>query len=178
MGDVLSKYRRASDWTATKIAGALDDLDAQTPCDDWDVRTLLNHMLQTQRYFAGAARGENVAPPSSEPPAILSDDPRVDFKQAQTDVLEAFGRPGVIEQTGPTLGIAFSDQLLHGWDLAHATHQDETMPEDLARDAYETIHGRFTEEQRTGVFKPEILVAKDASPQQKLLAYTGRTPSN
>jgi hypothetical protein len=39
------------------------------------------------------------------------------------------------------------------------------------------IHGRFTEEQRKGVFKPEIEVADDVSPQDKLLAYTGRNPS-
>jgi hypothetical protein len=40
--------------------------------------------------------------------------------------------------------------------------------------AYQTIHGRFTDEQRKGVFKPEIPVANDASPHERLLAYTGR----
>ena len=40
------------------------------------------------------------------------------------------------------------------------------------------IHGRFTDEQRKGVFKPEIAVADDASPQERLLAYTGRPPLN
>ena len=38
------------------------------------------------------------------------------------------------------------------------------------------IHGRFTDEQRKGVFKPEVAVAADASAQDKLLAYTGRDP--
>ncbi len=52
------------------------------------------------------------------------------------------------------------------------------MPEELATTAYETIHGRFTDEQRKGVFKPEIKVPADASAQEKLLAYTGRPPSS
>ena len=74
------------------------------------------------------------------------------------------------------MGIAFSDQLLHGWDLAKATGQDTTMPDGLAEAAYEMIHGRFTDDQRKGVFKPEVTVADDASAQDKLLAYTGRDP--
>jgi uncharacterized protein (TIGR03086 family) len=82
-----------------------------------------------------------------------------------------------LEKTGPSLGIAFSDQLLHGWDVARATGQDDTMPEGLPEAAYEVIHGRFTDEQRKGVFKPEISVGPDASPQEKLLAYTGRRPT-
>ena len=73
----------------------------------------------------------------------------------------------VIERTGPALGIAFSDQLLHGWDLAIATGQDATMPDGLAQAAYDMIHGRFTDEQRRGVFKPEIAVARDASAQDR-----------
>jgi hypothetical protein len=39
------------------------------------------------------------------------------------------------------------------------------------------IHGRFTDDQRKGVFKPEVVVDPDASAQDKLLAYTGRDPS-
>ena len=78
---------------------------------------------------------------------------------------------------GPLLGIVFSDQLLHGWDLAKATGQDATMPAGLARASYDFIHGRFTDAQRTGVFKPEVTVGNDASAQDKLLAYTGRDPA-
>jgi hypothetical protein len=50
------------------------------------------------------------------------------------------------------------------------------MPDGLAEAAYEMIYGRFTDEQRKGVFKPAIETPADASPQQKLLAYTGRDP--
>jgi uncharacterized protein (TIGR03086 family) len=174
--DRIELYRRASTWTNEKISGAATQIDAPTPCDDWDVRTLLDHMLETQRYFLGAARGEDASPPSPTPPKLITDDPAADFEQTRGDMLQAFGEPGVVEKTGPALGIAFSDQLLHGWDLARATGQDDTMPEGLPEAAYQVIHGRFTDEERKGVFKPEVTVPADASPQDKLLAYTGRQP--
>jgi len=173
--DLLDLYRQASDWTAEKVA-ATTDLDAPTPCDDWTVRDLLNHMLDTQRYFAGAARGEDVAPPSPTPPSLLTDDPAADFATSRAEVLAAFGAEGAVEKTGPALGIAFADQLLHGWDLARATRQDSTMPSGLPQKAYDAIYGRFTDEQRHGVFKPELEVDDTAAPQQRLLAYTGRPP--
>jgi len=173
--DLLDLYRRASDWTAEKVAGA-QDLEAATPCPDWRVRDLLNHMLDTQRYFAGAARGEDVSPPAPSPPSLLTDDPSADFERGSANVIDAYAPDGVIERMGPSLGIAFSDQLLHGWDLARATKQDATMPDGLASAAYDSIHGLFTDEQRKGVFGPEIAVGEDATPQQRLLAYTGRDP--
>jgi uncharacterized protein (TIGR03086 family) len=176
--DVLDLYGRASEWTVAKVAGASTRLDAATPNDDWDVRTLLNHMLDTQNYFLGAARGGDASPPSPTPPALLGQDPVADFERGRSEMLRAYGEPGVIEKTGPSLGIAFSDQLLHGWDLAKATAQDATMPAGLPEAAYEIIHGRFTDDQRKGVFKPEIDVEPEASPQDRLLAYTGRDPSS
>jgi hypothetical protein len=51
------------------------------------------------------------------------------------------------------------------------------MPIGLAGAAYEVIHGQFTEEQRQGVFKPEVSVSDGATPQERLLAYTGRAPA-
>jgi uncharacterized protein (TIGR03086 family) len=134
-------------------------------------------MLDTQRYFAGAARGEDATPPAPTPPSLLTDDPTADFDRGSAEVMDAYTQDGVIERMGPALGIAFSDQLLHGWDLARATKQDTTMPDGLAEAAYDCIHGRFTDEQRKGVFGPEIPVGDDATPQQRLLAYTGRDPN-
>jgi uncharacterized protein (TIGR03086 family) len=175
--DFADLYGRAGDWAATKVAGAASILGAATTCDEWDVRTLINHMLDTQNYFAGVARGDSARPPSSAPPDLVGQDPVAAFERARADVLTAFGAPGVLEKTGPSLGIAFSDMLLHGWDVAKSTGQDTAMPDGLADAAFKMIHGRFTDEQRKGVFKPEIAVAADAPAQTKLLAYTGRDPS-
>jgi uncharacterized protein (TIGR03086 family) len=175
--DVLELYAKASEWTLGKVAGATKQLDAPTPCDEWAVRDLMNHMLDTQQYFVGAARGEDVSPPSPNPPERLGGDPVADFEHARGEILSTYGADRVIERTGPSLGIAFSDQLLHGWDLATATGQDATMPDGLPEAAYEMIHGRFSDDQRKGVFKPELAVASTASAEDKLLAYTGRQNS-
>jgi uncharacterized protein (TIGR03086 family) len=175
--DLLDLYSRASEWALGKVKGAANELDSDTPCDKWDVRELMNHMLETQRYFVGSARGEDASPPGQTPPStLLGDDPVSAFKRAREETMSTFGDKDVQEKTGPALGIAFADQLLHGWDLAKATGQDTTMPPGLAEAAYQTIHGKFTDEQRKGVFKPEVKVGDEASAQDKLLAYTGRDP--
>jgi uncharacterized protein (TIGR03086 family) len=176
--DLLDLYERASAWNVSKVSVAADRLDGATPCDEWDVRTLLNHMLDTQNYFVNAARGTQAPPPSSPPPELLSDNPVEDFERSRNEIISAFSAQGVLDRTGPSLGIAFSDLLLHGWDLAKATDQDTKMPEGLADAAYQMIHGRFTNDQRKGVFKPEVQLGRDASAEDKLLAYTGRDPSS
>jgi uncharacterized protein (TIGR03086 family) len=174
--DLLDLYQRAGDWTAELVTNA-NDLSAATPCDEWSVRDLLNHMIDTQNYFAGSARGADVAPPGPNPPELLSSDPAADVDRARRDVVEAFGQEGVVDKTGPALGIAFTDLLIHSWDLARATGQPDAMPAGLAEASYKFIHGKFTHEQRKGVFKPEVPLGANASAQDRLLAYTGRSPA-
>ena len=174
--ELLDHYRRASEWAIEKV-GNVSTLDAQSDCEDWSLRDLLNHMLATQDYFLGAARGESASPPGPNPPDLVSEDPKADLERRSADVVDTFGQDGVIEKTGPAIGIAFADMLLHGWDVARSTGQDASMPDGLAQAAYDTIHGRFTDEQRKGVFKPAIPTGDDATPQERLLAYTGRQPS-
>ncbi len=175
--DLLDHYRQASGWTLDLVRHASGQLEAETPCEGWTVRVLLDHMLETGRYFAGTARGEDVPLPGPVPPETLGDDPVGAFERLRAETLEAYAEEGVLDRTGPLLGIAFTEQLLHGWDLAVAAGRDATMPEGLAEAAYTMIHGRFTEEQRKGTFGPELPAPEDASPQERLLAYTGRDPS-
>jgi len=172
--DLLDLYERASEWTTSKVAGATQKLDARTPCDEWDVRTLLNHILDTQRYFIAAAQGKDAAPPAPQPPSIISDDPARDFTAARDELVGLYADPEVLKKGEMGIGVAFSDMLIHGWDVAQATGQDATMPDGLAQAAYDTIHGKFTDEQRKGIFKPEIQVPGDADAQTRLLAYVGR----
>jgi len=174
--DPLDLFQRGSDWTASKIPAAADQLDAKTRCEDWQVRDLLNHVLETQRFFASTARGEEASPPSANPPALIGDDPAADFEKSRQGVLSAFGEPGVVEKTGPSLGIAFCDTLIHGADLAQATGQDDTMPRDLAEAAFSMLDGRLTDDRRGDAFKSAVDVTANASAQDKLLAYTGRQP--
>jgi uncharacterized protein (TIGR03086 family) len=133
-------------------------------------------MVETQRYFTQAAKGEEAAPPSKMPPDLVNDDAASQLESGSAELIGAFGESGVIERTGPMLGIAFADQLVHGWDIAKVTDQDATMPSGLAEAALEVIDGRLTEENRKGAFKPAITVPSTASAQERLLAYTGRHP--
>lgn len=175
--DLLDLFNRGTEWTASKIPSATAQLDAPTGCEEWDVRTLINHMIETQKFFASSARGEEASPPGPMPPDLVGNgDPVESFRAVVEETRDAFSEPGVIEKTGPSLGIAFCDSLIHGWDLANATGQDATMPDDLAAAAYSMLDGRLTPEQRKSAFKPEVSVPDSASNQDKLVAYTGRQP--
>jgi uncharacterized protein (TIGR03086 family) len=173
--DLRDLYRRAASWTIEKVDAASDKLADATTCDDWDVRALLNHMLQTQRYFVASAQGREAAPPTPKPPSLISAEPARDFVHARDDLLDSYSDAETLEKRGQGLGVAFSDILIHGWDLATSTGQDATMPDGLAQAAYDAIHGKFTDEQRQGLFKPEVSVPADADAQTRLLAYVGRT---
>jgi len=175
--DLVDQFERSTQWCGSKIPAATSKLDDKTPCDQWDVRMLLDHMIDTQNFFAARARGEEPAFPGATPPSLIGADPAAAYEQAREETLRAHREPGALERTGPLLGIAFCDQLIHGWDLATATGQDATMPEDLAEAAFAMLEGRLTDDQRGSAFKPAVDVADDAGVQDKLLAYTGRHPA-
>jgi uncharacterized protein (TIGR03086 family) len=186
--DMIEMYDRATAWTAEKVAGASSQLDAPTPCADWTVRPLIDHLLWGQAMFAGGPAGATVAPPDGPPPPLVGDDPAAQYEAARQATIAAYGAPGVMDgmisgfaggaPAFVVLGIAFCDQLIHGWDLARATGQDTTMPPDLAALGRQLLDGRIADDSRGPGknFGPVVSVADDASDQDKLLAYCGRTP--
>lgn len=186
--DLVDLFDRGTAWTATKVAGAADQLDAQTPCDDWTVRRLMDHLLWGQQMFASGPAGGTIAPPAGGPPELTGDDPAAQYEEARKATIHAYSQPGVLEGTVKgsdgdvpamqVLGIAFCDQLIHGWDLAKATGQDTTMPADLAEVAWQFLDGRLPDEARGPGknFMPAVQVADDASVQDRLIAYCGRNP--
>ena len=174
--DLLDLFERGTDWAGSKIPAATDQLDGSTPCEEWNVRTLLDHMIDSQNYFLATARGEEASLPSPSPPSLIGDDPVAQYQETRQATLAAYRESGVVEKTGPMLGIAFVDQLIHGADLAKATGQDPTMPDDLAQAAFAMVDGRLTPENRGAGFKPAIDAPEGANAQQKLLAYSGRNP--
>ena len=170
--DPIDLFDRGSAWTATKVAGAKEKLDKPTPCDDWKVRDLLNHLISSNRFFQASARGEKASPPQGKPKEQISSDPLADYERERHQTMEAFGDP----QKKQGLEMAFVEQLVHGWDLAKATGQKTNMPPDLAEAALKIVDGKMPPEQRGEFFGPEVEVPDDASPQEKLLAYSGREP--
>jgi uncharacterized protein (TIGR03086 family) len=110
------------------------------------------------------------------PPDLVGDDPVGVYDATITDAMSEYGAAGGAEKAGFGLGVAFGDTLIHTWDLATATGQDPTIPEDLAEVAYDLVSKNFPEEGREGILGPRVAVPDDASWQDKLLGFSGRTP--
>ena len=176
--------------TATRryVAGVgANQWQGPSPCEGWDVRELVNHIVSGNFWAGALARGQTIEDVGDRLDGdILGDDAAAAYDESARAASEAFHAPGAMQAPcavsyGPVpgevyLGHRFIDVVVHGWDVAKATGQDTTMPDGLAAAAYEVVHGAFTDEQRKGVFKPELEVGRHASPQEKLLAYTGRDP--
>src|SRR5262245_43282044 len=139
--DIIDLFDQGTAWTASKVAGGQDRLDAPTPCDEWTVRRLIDHLLAGQAVFAAGPSGGTIAPPSGPPPELVGDDPAAQYEDARKATINAYAQPNVLGRmvkgfggdvpAAQILGIAFCDQLVHGWDMATATGQDAAMPADL-----------------------------------------------
>jgi uncharacterized protein (TIGR03086 family) len=72
--------------------------------------------------------------------------------------------------------IAFMEHLTHAWDVAKATHQDTTLPNDLVIECVEVVTPMDAMLRMPGVCGPAVSTPDDASPQDKFLAFLGRNP--
>jgi uncharacterized protein (TIGR03086 family) len=165
----------------TEVVGNIgaEQLDRPTPCAEFTVRGVLEHLIGGATQFAGAFRG--VQP--SEPPV---GDVQALFGPVLTDLADAISAPGALDRTistpfGDMTGDAFAryvvlDGLVHGWDLATATGQPYRPPTKLVAAADHTAHtivDRFRDGQSFGA---AVQPAADATPLERLVAFTGRHP--
>src|SRR5437870_1715721 len=104
MPDLIDLFDRASAWTASKIPSAAKCLDDPTPCDEWNVRALLNHLIQGQAFFQAAASGEQ---PSESPADVVGDDPARQYEEGRRATLDAFRQPGALEKAGFFANVAY-----------------------------------------------------------------------
>jgi uncharacterized protein (TIGR03086 family) len=72
--------------------------------------------------------------------------------------------------------IVFMEHLTHGWDLAKATDQDTRMPADLVAECMELAVPMDKMLRMPGVCGPAVDVPESASPQDRFVAFMGRTP--
>ena len=182
--DSVSLFERATRHADAVIARvAPDQLVDPTPCSEWTVQDLIDHMVGGPDYLTQAVAG---SPPMPRAGASV-DDYRAGVARALTELRE----PGALERTCPsplgfewTFGMAvsgtFMDQLIHTWDLATATGQDATLDPDLV-DACTTMLATFLAGmpeigRANGLVGPAVSVPTDAAPQHKLLAMMGRQP--
>jgi len=174
---------RAFDAVAGLISNIrADQWSAPTPCADWTVRQVVNHLIGMNRVFVALLADQ--APPPRPAADHVEDDPVGAYRDSAAALLGAFGRPGVLDRTyhGPLgtatgaerLQIRLYDLLAHGWDLAQATEQPADLPDDLAEQSLSFARTQLTEQARPGRFGPVQSVAEQAPAIERLAAFLGR----
>lgn len=141
VGDLITKVRPGQ-WSAP------------TPCTDWTVRQLANHLIGMIRVFTALLADE--PPPHRPAPDYVEDDPIGAYRDSAVMLQAAFDQPGVLERSyhGPLgtatgadlLQIRLYDLLAHGWDLAQATGQSAELPDDLAEQSLALVRTQLTDQ--------------------------------
>jgi uncharacterized protein (TIGR03086 family) len=156
------------------------DLSRPTPCADWDVRALLDHVVAGQGGLVAVLRGD--APDWSDGDR-LGDDPAGAVDAALEAALAAFSAPGAVEATSEKLpgmrivDFAAADAVVHGWDLATAVGRTLDLPDDVVRVVHDRWSGGAAETGRQyGAFGPEVPVQEDRPLLDRLVGALGRDP--
>jgi uncharacterized protein (TIGR03086 family) len=192
MGEIAERYRRRADAFEAKVAGVkAGQWENQSPCEKWSARDVVDHIVSMHGYMLMPVNRRLSAVPVAEDPlgafqaaraaveAVLADP-----EAAQQDCDTPVGRMTVEAQIDQVVS---DDLVLHGWDLARATGQNETMdPADVERlwTSTTAIPADVMTKYRTpGAFGPgievyggEVEVPEDAPLQDRLLGFIGRNP--
>jgi uncharacterized protein (TIGR03086 family) len=162
-----------------------DDWERPTPCEEWDVRALVNHVVGGNRRYTmllnGASAAEVNATRSTD---HLGDDPLASFLETAAELKASFEEEGAMARIGHhpagdrpgvvLLAMKALDAAVHTWDLARAINADETLDPDVVEFAL-TLSGGFEAARQTGAFAaPTGEPAVDCSPQARLLHLLGR----
>jgi uncharacterized protein (TIGR03086 family) len=143
---VTDLHRRSVDGFVTRVA-ALDGLgpeawDSPTPCGEWDVRALLNHLVSEDLWTVPLMEGATIDEVGDRFEGdLLGDDP-VGTARAAGEVAVTATASGIV--AGRTVHLSFgdvsaeeyayqlaADHIIHGWDLAAATGGDTSMDPDM-----------------------------------------------
>lgn len=180
--------RTAADAASEVVRGVQpSQLSLPTPCAEWDVRTLINHL------FTWSAHGSELVArklPLDEAALAATDYVTDDWAKAYAEQLDktvaAWAAPGATEGmaamgSGPfpaaELAKMFLGELvLHGWDLARATGQELRVDDEVAEAALD-ISGQLAGQARElGLFGEPVATDAAASTFDRVLAVTGRDP--
>lgn len=178
---------RAGDDFRTRLAAVDDDWTRPTPCDEWDVRGLVNHLVTadttTVRLLAGATREDVMGLIGAD---HLGGDAMTSCAAAASAQIDAFREPGALERIVPhpafdmpgsqLLDFRIGDTLLHTWDLARAIGADDRLDAELVEFVWQSLEPLADLLPASGAFgqgRSETLPV-DASLQDRLLDLSGR----
>jgi uncharacterized protein (TIGR03086 family) len=156
-----------------------------TPCEDWDVETLLRHVVSGNLWVPPLVGGETIEQVGDRFDGDVLGDDFVDAYMRSADAAaDAFGAPGAMDAPcavsyGPVPGSVYCghriiDVLVHGWDLAYATHGNTALPDELVDACLGIVEPQLAQLEGSGAFGTDHTIPADASAQTRLLALLGR----
>jgi uncharacterized protein (TIGR03086 family) len=189
--DRRSALFQAYDLAADVVAAVADDqLGRPTHCPEYDVATLVDHLVGAGHRAVALGRGES--PGSDEFPHVELADAPEQLRHAGRDAQAAWSddarlaatvtMPWGERYTGATLVDMYLAELTtHTWDLAGATNQLGQLDADLAPTALEGAHAMLKPEYRNLIatgspFGAEVEAPADATDWDRLAAFMGRQP--
>jgi uncharacterized protein (TIGR03086 family) len=185
MSSVIDRINRAITTTGAVVDGITEDrLGIPTPCEGWDVRTELNHLVGGMHYYAAQLTGTR-AEAAHEDDDWLGGDPRAAYAAAAEIDRAAWDRPDVLDGTvrlgfgtvpGPMAAVVHLTELLvHGTDLAIATGRPELIDEPACEQLLAQMRAiDFSPVRPPDMFGPELPAPADAPAHRRLLAFLGR----
>jgi uncharacterized protein (TIGR03086 family) len=185
---LIDLYRDSVSAFAARVARVRpDQWQAATPCLDWNVRALVNHVVAEERWSVPLFAGATVAEMGSRFDGdLLGEDPVHRAAEAAEDAKAAVSETGILDRSvhlsmGDTPGVEyihqlFADHLVHGWDLAVATGTPSDVDPAAARACLDWFRDREDLYRASGAIGPRLEIASDAGDQAQLLAAFGRDP--
>jgi uncharacterized protein (TIGR03086 family) len=182
-----SLHRQALESTRAFVAGiAPSQWTNPTPCTEWDVRGLVNHVVVGNWWAAELAQGGTIAEVGDRLNGdVLGDAPLEVYDNSALAAALVFEREGALEAAcavsyGPVPGSVYAghrfiDVLVHGYDIAVATGQRPELPAPLVRAAWEVIEPQLAELKASGMFGKPSATPLPVEPQLRLLTALGRS---
>ena len=187
MSGIAELHAQALDITGRIVAGIPPGRwHAGTPCQDWDARALLNHVVSGNLWAAELAAGATIESVGDRLGGdVLGADPARSYAASAEAAAAAFLRPGALNAPcavsyGPVPGSVYAghrflDVFIHGWDLATATGQSTALDARLMEACRQIIEPQLELFRRVGALASELPVPPDATPETRLLAMLGRS---
>ncbi|MFI6686712.1 TIGR03086 family metal-binding protein [Streptomyces sp. NPDC050485] len=163
-----------------------DQWGAPTPCTEWTVRDLVNHLVAEQLWVPPLVSEQRTIADVGDAfdGDVLGEDPVGAWDGAAEGARAAFKVRGAMDRTvqlsyGRTLGAAYcaqmiTDAVVHAWDLSRAIGADEQLPDALVDFAAREVAPYAAGLSKTGLFAEPVTPPPGADVQTKLLALLGR----